>query len=111
VKRNLVDETFNEALLILFSLSEKDYGIILKKLLTPPPKDISSKIITPKEKIGVTKKILNELHIKNSIISTDKFKGGVIITGDNFEYNLTFENLIANKKKSLEVNVAKILFT
>jgi len=110
-KRNSVDETFNEALLTLLSLPDEDYEIILKKLLMSLHKDISGKIITPKEKIKVTKKILEELHIKNPIISTDKFKGGVVIIGDNFEYNLTFENLLASKKKLLEVDVAKILFT
>lgn len=110
-KRESVDETFNDTLLALFSLSDENYGVILKNLLISLHVDISGKIIAPKEKLKITKKILGELQIKNPITSTGEFKGGVIIIGDNFEYNLTFENLLAAKKSSLEVGVAKILFT
>ncbi len=110
-KRKSINETFDDALLALFSLSDEEYGVVLKNLLASLHKDVSGKIIAPKEKIKVTKKILEELHIKNPITSTDEFKGGVVIVGDNFEYNLTFENLLATKKNSLEVDVAKILFT
>jgi len=110
-KRMAVNETFDDALLELLSLSDENYGVILKNLLTSLHKDVSGKITAPKERTKITKKILEKLQIKTPITPTDEFKGGIVITGDNFEYNLTFENLLANKKSSLEVDVAKILFT
>lgn len=112
-KRAAIDETFDDTLLALFTLSTEDYEIILKKMLALLPKNISGEVevITPKEKEKITKKILKELQIKNTITPTDKFNGGVVIIGDKFKYNLTFENILSDKKKLLEVDVAKMLFT
>lgn len=110
-KRNLIDEVFNTALNKITKLPEKDYASFLKKILSTVPKNKTGKIFIPKERAGITKKILTECGFENKTVLTDKFSAGIIIENDTFEYNLTFKNILADKKNALEVDVAKLLFS
>ena len=109
-KREKVDEVFDTALKNILSLPDEEYKTLLKGLLKNIPKDVEGEVFAPKEKVAITKEALKAAGLKNIVTPTDKFKGGIVITGKDFEYNLTFENILADKKNSLEVEVAKILF-
>ncbi len=109
-KRNVIDEVFNLALQKLLSLSGAEYKGLLKKTLKQTTGIDDGEILAPEERVGVIKEVIKELGLKNTVIPTDKFKGGVLIIGKDYEYNLTFENILANKKSSFEAEVAKLLF-
>jgi V/A-type H+-transporting ATPase subunit E len=109
-KRNKINEVFKTALENILSLPDKEYKTLLKGLLKNIQSGVEGEIFAPKEKVTVTKETLKEAGLKNTVTPTDKFKGGIIIAREDFEYNLTFENILADKKNSLEVEVAKLLF-
>ena len=109
-KRKMLDEVFDTALQKLLSLSDAEYKKMLKKILEKTVGITDEKIFAPKEKVSVTEEVLKEMGLKNAVIPTSKFGGGIIAVGKNHEYNLTFENILADKKNSLEASVAKILF-
>lgn len=110
-KREAVDETFSMALSRLLSLSDDEYETLLVKLIGSLDKNMDGEVAAPKERVGITKKILKKLKMGYPVKSTDKFKGGIIFTGDNFEYNFTFENILRDKKGSLEAELSNLLFS
>ncbi len=110
-KRKAVDTMFEDALKQLLSLSGKEYEEIILSLMNEIPKNTDGKIITPKEKEEETENALKKVGLKYSIKTTNKFKGGFIFWGENFESNFVFEEIIKNKKSFLEVEVAHLLFS
>ncbi len=110
VKRSAINEVFEIALKDTLSLSDKEYKALLKSFLVNIPSETKGEVFAPKEKVAITKETLKESNLTNTVTPTDKFKGGIIIVEKDFEYNLTFENILADKKKFLEVEIAKLLF-
>ena len=109
-KRDEINEVFDIALKDILSLPDKEYKTLLKGFLANVPDGTEGEVFAPKEKVAVTKEALKEVGLRNTVTPTDKFKGGITIIEKDYEYNLTFENVLADKKTSLEVEVAKILF-
>lgn len=109
-KRQILNGTFKEALKKLQSISDKDYEGIIVKLLKTIKETESMVLTTPKNRVEITKKALTSLKLTIPVKETKDITGGFIMTGDNFEYNFSFEKIISDKKNQLEIDVANILF-
>ena len=109
-KRQILNGTFKEALTKLQTIQDKEYEVIITKLLKTIKENKDVTITTPKNRIEVTKKALTALKLTIPVKETKDITGGFIMTGDNFEYNFSFEKVISDKKNKLEIDVANILF-
>ena len=111
MRRAKLDSVFNNALKKLELLDDNEYGKILASLLENLPKNISGKAMCPAKRIPVTKKVFQECGINIDITEDNTISGGVIISENNTQYDLTFKRKMGEVKKSLEIEVASILFS
>ncbi len=109
-KRTAVDIVFENTLKQLLSLPSKEYEEVILSLLNELPENTNGEIIAPKERKIETESALKKAKLKYEVEATNKFKGGFILLGENFESNFVFEEILRNKKSALEVEVARILF-
>ena len=111
MRRAELDNVFNNTLKELESADDAKYCKILTSLLKDLPKDISGKAACPAKRISVTKKAFQEININIEIVEDNTISGGVIIRENNTQYDLTFKRKMEDVKKSLEIEVASILFS
>jgi len=110
-KRKAIEEVFTKALSSLNSLSKDDYVKIIKSKLEKLPKDTSYvKCVTPDGRKDETLAVLEDAGLDMEIETTDAFEGGCIVVANDSEFDFRFERLLGDKKKELEMDVAKILF-
>jgi V/A-type H+-transporting ATPase subunit E len=110
-KRTELDNVFGDALKKFESLDDDAYYKILISVLGNLPKDISGTVYAPTKRLSVTKRALREIGLDIEITKDDTISGGVIVRETNAEYNLTFTRKMEDTKKSLEIEVASILFS
>ncbi len=111
-KRSLIDETFQEALEKLRSMSKEEYIKLLESRISGTLKNEDVKqVMCPPDRKEETEEVLSRLGLKADIVPGENIKEGVKIIGDDFEYDLTFESILSQKKKELEPEVARILFS
>lgn len=108
-KRELLDRVFEDALGAI-ALDEKKHGILAERLMTTLPQDISGTIYAPKAYVTQITTLVKKHGLALSVEPSSDFTGGFIIHGKDFEYNFTFEKLIADKKEELEIETSAILF-
>ncbi len=116
LKREALDEVFEKTLTKLNSLENNEYKKVLTKLLKKVEVDISQKITVfiPKNREKEVTEVLIERFGKDHKfeIKTDtNISGGVIISGSEFEYDLSFPSLLRNIKGHVEPEISKILFS
>ena len=111
MKRTELDNVFDNALKELESANDDKYYKILISLLKDLPKNISGIAVCPAKRISITKKAFQESAINIDVTEDDTVSGGIIIRENNIQYDLTFKRKMEDVKKSLEIEVASILFS
>ena len=111
MRRTELDNVFDNALKELESADDDKYYKILTSLLRDLPKNISGIVTCPAKRISVTKKAFQESAINIDVTEDNTISGGVIIRENNTQYDLTFKRKMEDVKKSLEIEVASILFS
>lgn len=110
-KRALIEEVFALAAKELSSLSDKEYEEVITALAQSLPEKSAQTLRVPEQRKTVTEQAIKKAGITCAAVQTSpNITGGFIVEGENFSYNLSFEEIIANKKSELEVSVAKLLF-
>ncbi|MEZ4104193.1 MAG: V-type ATP synthase subunit E family protein [Candidatus Paceibacterota bacterium] len=113
VKRRLLDEVYDEALKQLLNISSEDYISLLKnryRSVVPSDAKISF-VLAPNSRFEETKKVASDLGWSAEIKSDDKLKGGCILVGEDFEFNLSLEKMFAEDRLLSETEIAAILFS
>lgn len=113
VKRRLLDMVYDEAFGQLVNLPAEDYvSILTKKYSQIISSDVAlSHILAPKNRLSETETIAKNLGWSAEIKSDDKLKGGCVLVGENFEFNLSLEKMFAEDRLSSETEIAGILFS
>lgn len=110
-KRSVLDDVFIQTLTILEESGNDVYEKVVTSLLENIPSSIEGVLFVQQKRISSIKKILTTKNISCLVQADDSIKDGFIIKGKNFEYNGTFEKLLTEKKKNLEVDIAHLLFS
>ncbi len=111
LKQGLMDECFSTALKKLRALDDKKYLSVIGALLTEA--EGGEKIIIAKRDKGlITGKFVESvLKGKKFTLSAEgDFTGGVILSSDKYDVNLTFEALLSEMREDGAGEVADILF-
>jgi V/A-type H+-transporting ATPase subunit E len=121
LKRRLIEEAFQKALLTLMRLPNKDYQNLLQNMfLNSSVKGDETVIISPEDKDRISDEFLNKINEelkkrgKKGELKfgppDDRIKGGFILRGKGVQINNSFNIIISNLKEPLESSVANILF-
>lgn len=111
VKRSLIDKVFEDALEKMCISSDDTYSSLLKSLLKNIPKDTHGILKTPENRKKVTQVLVSQTHPHLTLEVDNSIRGGCVIVGDSFEYDLTFTSLVEDKKDELEIEVSQFLFS
>ncbi|MCK5026918.1 MAG: V-type ATP synthase subunit E [Candidatus Pacebacteria bacterium] len=109
-KREMLDSVFEESLSKLENASDDMYEKIISSLIKELPRSIDGTLFVKPGRLAITKKVLAKKNISCVIKEDVTLKDGFIIKSKTFEYDGTFEKLLQEKKKQLEVEIAHILF-
>lgn len=111
-KRKILDSVYEEALAEILSLPKEEYVNILVnkyKTIITEDKDFVE-ILSPENRKLETESIMNILGIKAKITPSNKIKGGCILVGKDFEFDLSIEHLFSKERITSEIEIAKVLF-
>lgn len=109
-KRTVLDTVFTESLESLKKASDDAYEKILLSLFDTLPEEKGGILYTKPERVSITKKALDKKGLPYPVEEDANIQDGFVIKGDTFEYDGTFTKLLTEKKRQLEVEVARILF-
>lgn len=112
VKRRMIDYAYEEALAKLLSLPKEEYvEFLINKYKTIITTEINLvEVLSPENRQAETESILNTFDIKTKITPTTKIKGGCVLVGKDFEFNLSIEHLFEKGRITSEIEIAKVLF-
>ena len=112
-KQTLIGEVFLLAEEKLCSLPEDKYFGLLEKLLEEYAEDGDAVILPDDGRITFDKlkklKVFGDKHLKAGV-KRGEFKGGIKLTNEYCDKDLSFKSLINNKKDELSATVAETLF-
>jgi vacuolar-type H+-ATPase subunit E/Vma4 len=111
-KRKMLDETFAEALSSVLSLPSSEYVSVLteyyKKNL---PKDLSVlSVLSFEGRQAESLEILKALDLSAPVSASNRLKGGLILIGSDFEFDLSVEKIFSEIFSNSEIEIAKTLF-
>lgn len=111
-KRQVLDEAFIEALSSVLALPSSEYVSVLteyyKKIL---PKDLTVlSVLSSESRQAESLEILKALDLSASVSVSNRLKGGLILIGSDFEFDLSVEKLFAEIRSNSEIEIAKTLF-
>ena len=111
-KRKLLDSLYEQAFAEVLALPAEEYVKLLSdKYSTLVPKDIKvASILAPEARLKETAEVAKTLGLTAEITPSSKIKGGCILTGENFEYNLSLEHLFNEDRTVSEMEIANQLF-
>jgi V/A-type H+-transporting ATPase subunit E len=109
-KRESLETVFSAAKKELAGLDGAKYEAFVAKLLGTLPKDVTGTLLTSPKREKETQTALTAAGLSLTLATDDSLEGGFLVRGDDFEYNYTFEKILADKKSELEIGVATILF-
>ena len=108
---DLVEKVFEEARKELLEMPDENYRSLLAPYLRQIPETFSGSAILPHKRSAITKKILAECGITiKKVEEHESLSGGVILTDESSEYNLSFDALLKEARSKHEMKVASILF-
>lgn len=112
LKQKLLGECFDSALGKLSKLPDKEYLAIISKLLNYA-EDGESVIICKNDKKRITADFIKQA-VKSKKVALSKetgdFCGGIILSKEGYDKNMTFEVLLAQVREESEAEVASVLF-
>jgi len=109
-KNEVIESAFEKASQEIEALDSEKYKAFLKASLQGVPSGISVTLFAPENRLSETKSALKEAGIKVSDEKKGDMKAGLILSGDDFEYDLTLERKIRMIKETYGTNIAGILF-
>ena len=112
VKRRVLDDVYEQALTELLATPASDYVSLLVsryEALVPKKTKITS-IVAPENRKKETEEIAKKLDWEAKITTDAKLKGGCVLVGSDFEYDLSLEKLFAESRAVTETDTANILF-
>ena len=113
-KKQIIDMAFDEALDAI-KADQKTYLALVEKMILSCCEDGDEVVIAKDDDKIITKKLIADLakKSKKSLKKSDEFgdfKGGVILSGKNYDKNLTLELELSLIKEKIESNIDSILF-
>ena len=113
-KKAIIDMAFDEALDAI-KADKKTYLALIEGMILSCCEDGDEVVIAADDEKVITKKLIADLakKSKKSIKKSDEFgdfKGGVILSGKNYDKNLTLELELSLIKEKIESNIDSILF-
>lgn len=111
-KRRLLDEVYSKALEEIYNLPSAEYVAILKdKYKTLVPEDVKViSVLSPENRQSETAEISKVLGWSATISVNNKLKGGCILIGKDFEFDLSIESLFEEERIKSEIEIAQMLF-
>lgn len=111
-KRRLLDEVYKQAFEEVSKLSSPEYvEFFVKKYQTLVPSDVKIvSILTSESRQAETVEISKALGWSAPITIGGGLKGGCILVGSDFEFDLSIERLFAEMRFQTEIEIAQILF-
>lgn len=112
IRRFLLDEVYAQALNEILLLSSAEYvEMLVKKYKSLVTDDIKiSSILAPESRLSEITEVSKLLGWSASIEITNRFKGGCILVGSDFEFDLSIERLFAEQRSESEIEIAATLF-
>ena len=113
-KKAIIDMAFDEALEAI-KADKKTYLALVEGMILSCCEDGDEVVIAADDDKVITKKLIADLakKSKKSLKRSDEFgdfKGGVILSGKNYDKNLTLELELSLIKEKIESNIDGILF-
>lgn len=113
-KKAIIDMAFNDALDAI-KADKKTYLALVEGMILSCCEDGDEVIIAQEDDKIITKKLVADIakKSKKSLKKSDEFgdfKGGVILSGKNYDKNLTLELELSLIKEKIESNIDSILF-
>lgn len=111
-KRRLLDEVYKQAFEEVSNLSSSEYvEFFVKKYQTLVPSDVKIvSVLTSESRQTETVEISKALGWSAPITIDSRLKGGCILVGSDFEFDLSIERLFAEMRFQTEIEIAQILF-
>lgn len=114
-KRASIDDAFNEALNECVKLDNAKYLHIIESMIKANAKDGDKVVISEADSKRITKKfvadIAKEMGINLSLASEmASFNGGIVLSNDSFDKNLTFDSEVAEIKENADSDLLSKLF-
>jgi V/A-type H+-transporting ATPase subunit E len=118
-KRKILDEVFESALRQLQKLPDDQYEKLIIKLLLESVETGDEEVIVGKNETRIDQQLINRV---NEQLNPDKkgslklsgerqdIEGGFILRRNKIKTNVTFDVLLSNARKKLEIELAKELF-
>lgn len=110
IKRNILDEIFNETLGRLENVDNKEYEKLIINILSKLELNKEGVFFIPKKKEVLIKSILSKLKFQNKVENLNNFNSDFIFKSKNLEYNFDFRKILDSKRKELEIEISKVLF-
>ena len=113
-KKSIIDMAFDEALDAI-KADKKTYLALIEGMILSCCEDGDEVVIAQSDDKVITKKLIADIakKSKKSLKKSDEFgdfKGGVILSGKNYDKNLTLELELSLIKEKIESNIDGILF-
>lgn len=110
-KQNLIASCYDKALDCLVKSTDAEYKKLISDLLNKFAEDGESVCIAQKDADVITQSFLDSVG-KNLTLSAKRINamGGIVIEGNGYDKDLTFEALVSYAKADTESTVAELLF-
>jgi len=110
-KRGLLDGVFADALKALHKKTDAEVKEFVQKALSMLPSDLKDVHVFVNAQQATILKPVVEKFFPDAVIKTaNDIQGGCIVRAEEYEYDLTFEAILEDKRKDLEVEVARMMF-
>lgn len=118
-KSKILDEVFEKALEQLQNLPDDRYRNLITKLMLEAAETGEEEVIIDKNEKRIDQQLINKVNEQLSSgkkadlkLSAEKheIRGGFILRRDKIKTNVTFDVLLNNARKKLEIELAKELF-
>lgn len=114
-KQEVMTAMQEQAIIAVSALPDKDYLSVIRGMLLYASEDGDTVTISERDKERVTRAfiegIANEMHISLNLSEEyGTFQGGILLSSDNYDKNMTLESELASIRESDEAHLAEILF-
>jgi V/A-type H+-transporting ATPase subunit E len=118
-KRRILDEVFEQARKQLQNLSDEDYQKLCSKLILKAVETGDEEVIVDKNETRIDQKFIKQINrelgpgFKGNLRLSDERQdlgGGFILKRGKIKNNVSFEVLLTQARKELEIELAKELF-
>ncbi len=119
-KRKLLDEVFQQAQSQMQNLPDEDYRSLMTKLMLEAVETGDEEIIVDKNETRINQEFIDKVNLELSSNSKGNLKlsderydigGGFVLRRGKIKNNISFDILLTQARKELEIDLAKELFS